>query len=231
MKSKYRNPLVALVLLVLLLLAGYFNRDRLFGDKDNPKDPDNRPDTTQIDLPIQERFVWRNYITSDERVLLPVLPSRISPVRNIKAKVECVFLEGRLQPVIHLSFEASTQAPVMRMDAALTYRGFEENKFTTLFPFQQTQRFKLPTTSQFMADTTALNILGSAQFPRLENYRVEQIANPSASLYRHNLQISKLDGGLSYRFRLADLGQQSQAWRSTEDLVLTTPACPNDEAR
>jgi hypothetical protein len=186
--------------------------------KDNPRD------TTAIKIP--QRFDWQQYVTRSPKLLLPVFDGKMRSVPSINVETDCVFLDDAVKPVIHLSFETVKAEVDLRLDASVTYQGFEQKKFTTLYPFKVKQRFMLPSNSLLMQDTAALTMLGSAQFPMLEAYEREEIGTKSAPKFRHNFQLSTVSNGLAYRLRLAEFG--NEAWMAAKEIVVTVPACPND---
>lgn len=230
MEKKVRRPIVYVVLAGLLALAAYFFRDKLFQTDGKNPDVNEQPDLENPEIKLPERFKWEQFVTREPKLMLPVRPS--APDRGAKLRIdtECATVDGRLMPVIHLTYETSRERPDLRLDAAIVANGFVENRFTMVYPLKAQQRFLLAANSAFMADTSAIAVLGRAQFPVLQAYRVEQVAlNPTANVFRHHFQVAELSNGLSYRFRLGEATETF--WRATQDVAVTTPFCPNDQDR
>lgn len=178
MEKKVRRPIVYVVLAGLLALAAYFFRDKLFQTDGKNPDVNDQPDLENPEIKLPERFKWEQYVSKDPKLMLPVrMPLKQAGV-PLRIDADCVVFEGRLQPVIHVTYLSNRERADIRVDATLLYQGFEQDRYTVVYPIQERQRFMLKAQSAFMADTASISVLGAAQFPVMTAYRIEEAAIP-----------------------------------------------------
>jgi hypothetical protein len=247
MQNKYRRPLIFTLLAALLAFAAYFFRDKIF--KTDGKNPDvkTQPDLDNPEIKLPERFQWEKFVTRDPKLMLPTRILQEPKGPELRISTDCVVLDGRLQPVVHVTYETTDEKPDLRVDATLLYQGFEQNRFTLVYPLKVKQRFLLAANSALMSDTSSLTILGASQFPVLKEYRIEEAtvnlpdlgpaarpgsrptaANPApVKRYLHHFQLGELANGTAYRVRVSEA--DGDAWSASPEVVITTPFCPNDE--
>lgn len=245
MEKKYRRPLIYLLLVIVLAVLAYFFRDRIFQtDGRNPNGQDG-PDLENPEIKIPQRFKWEQYVTRDPKLMLPTRTVQDERGPALRIDTECAFFDNRLQPVVHVTYETAQQRPDLRMDASILYQGFEQRRFTLLYPLKTNQRFLLPANSAMMADTASLSILGGAQFPVLQAYKIEEVVVPpptppvgrrgsrpaapaqATKIFRHHFQLAEIANGTAYRIRLSEANDK--VWDATREVAITTPFCPNDQ--
>lgn len=249
MEKKIRRPLIFVLLAALLALAAYLFRDKLFQTDGRNPDVKDRPDLDNPEIKLPERFKWEQYVTKEPKLTLPVrIPQepRESPLR---IEADCAFLNGSLQPVIHVTYLTDRERADLRVDATLLFQGFEQERYTVVYPLKEKQRFLLSAKSTLMADTASIAVLGAAQFPVLTAYRIEAAAppvptdnvpgivpqkggdlqplQPAQKQFRHHFQLGELANGTAYRIRVCE--HIDNVWVATQEAVTTTPFCPNDE--
>lgn len=251
MEKKYRRPLIYLLLVIVLAFLAYFFRDRIFQtDGRNPNGQDG-PDLENPEIKIPQRFKWEQYVTRDPKLMRPTRTVQDEREPPLRIDTDCVLFDGRLQPVIHVTYETVQERTDLRMDAALLYQGFEQNRFTMVYPLKADQRFLLAANSAFMADTASITLLGRTMFPVLKDYRVEEVVLPpnpadppgvvpkaknpnlpndagvASKRYRHHFQLTEIDNGIAYRIRVSEDTPEG-VWQATREISITTPFCPND---
>ena len=115
----------------------------------------------------------------------------------------------------------------MRIDLAVHFNGFARNYYSSILSTAALDRFKLPSSSELIADSEAVMLTGPALFPKLMRFGVEAIQDRDTGrrLRRHMLVIRDLSQGLTYKMRLSRLADG--AWREDGSDVFLTPVCPN----
>jgi hypothetical protein len=246
MEKRIRRPLVFVLLAALLALTAYLFRDKLFQTDGRNPDVKDRPDLDNPEIKLPERFKWDQYVSKEPKLRLPVRILEEPRAAPLRIEADCAFLDGRLQPVIHVTYQTERARTELRVDATLLFQGFEQDRYTVVYPIKEKQRFLLSAKSALMADTATISVLGAAQFPVLTAYRIEQTATPeppaqvpgirpqkggalqpAAARYNHHFQLGELANGTAYRVRVCEL--IDNVWVATEEAVTTTPFCPNDE--
>jgi hypothetical protein len=198
--------------------------------------------TTNIQ-PVDAIFVdfeknWRNFISRRDELTLQVVETDDDEPRDPLIFSECVFSEGAGAYVPLMTLTWVEPAPVsdtepLRFDLTTHYQGFQRESYTTIFPVEVEQRFKLPMQSSLVENTEAVLLTGPAIFPKVVGFDQVQLTRGSGvretdagTGYQYTIKLQDLAPGLAYKFRKAELVEST--WRADQLVTFSTPVCPQE---